>query len=122
VSRVWVEVSPGRQRLVEVDTPATGGSNAPFIRREHLSPKARRALRIQLGRDFDSESSLRAYLKQNDMRLIDKGEKVDKDRKTREAWLKDTKPGQRKGGPHVGSHGYNHWAWLLALGLGPFLV
>ncbi len=109
MSLIWVEVAPGRQRLIDAGVKTAAGSNAPYIRPEHLSPKARRALRIQLGRDFDSESSLRAYLKANDLRLIDKGEKVDKDRKTREAWLKDTKPGERKGGPHVGSHGYNHW-------------
>lgn len=106
---VWVEVAPGRQRLVDTGAKVADDATGVYVRPEHLSPRARRALRIQLGRDFDSESSLRSYLKANDMRLIDKGEKVDKVRRSREEWIKGTKPGERGKAPHVMPSGYSHY-------------
>lgn len=108
--RVWVDVGPGRQRLVDVDAKPVKGVSAPYVRPEHLSPKARRALRLQLGRDFDSESSLRAYLRDHDMRFVDKGDNQDKGRKRMQEFMRETRPGDpiRQHPPWVRRGGTRH--------------
>ena len=80
-----------------MDTAATAPASAevPFIRKEHLSLKERKGLRLQLGRDFDSRSSLEAYMKDHDMRFIDKGDRQDRARVRMKEWMRDTEPGNR---------------------------
>lgn len=111
MSLVWVKTGAGREVLVDTGKiPVTkSGKHSVYVRPEHLSAKARRALKIQLGVDIDSESSLRRYMKDHDLRFVDRGEKVDKDGKTRKEWIKDTRPGERGRNPTAKSHGYSHW-------------
>ena len=94
MANVWVPVGAGRWRLVDTGATAVASrQGAPFVRNERLSPKARKALKVQLGRDFDSESSLRAYMKDNDLRFIDPGDNQDKGRKRMAEFMRETKPG-----------------------------
>jgi hypothetical protein len=107
--KVWVEVAPGRSRLVDTDErPEALRVAAPFVRQERLTAKSRKKLKMQLGRDFDSESQLRAYMRDNGMRFIDNGEKCDDVRRKRKDWLRNTKPGERGKNPFVGPMGYGH--------------
>ena len=88
---IWVEVVPGRWRLVDDKKKSSEPAPcSPFVRNERLSPKARRALKIQTGRDFDSESAARAYMRENNLRIVEGGEG-----RSRKRWVKGTKPGDR---------------------------
>lgn len=108
--RRWVQVTEGRWRLVDGDGPPSDPKKpAPFVRNEHIDPAERRKLAIQLGENFDSESALRRYLKDNGMRLRERGDKMDTIRKARKEWLRDTKPGQRGRNPVAGPNGYSHY-------------
>lgn len=109
MSLVWVDVGAGRQRLVETNQRHTTDSSAPYVRPDRLTAKARRALAIQLGVSFDSESALRRHMKDNGLRFVDRGEKVDKVRRSREEWIAGTEPGKRGKAPHVRSTGYAHY-------------
>jgi len=106
---IWVEVVPGRWRLVDDKKKSADPSvPAPFVRNERISPEERRKLGIQLGENFDSESSYRRYLKENGLRQREKGDRLDQIRDARKAWFKDTKPGQRGKNPIAGPMGYSH--------------
>jgi hypothetical protein len=113
VARAWIQVGEGRWRLVDTGATAEGtrdnARSTPYVRPERLSAKARRALKIQLGVDIDSESALRAHMRDNDLRFVDRGEAVDKTRAERQRWLKETKPGDRGQSPVAKEHGYSHW-------------
>lgn len=96
----WVKVGEGREVLMD-DTPKPEAKSAPFVRNERLSPKAKRALEIQTGRKFDSESSVRAYLRDNDLRIVEGSEG-----RERRKWIKGTKPGDRGKYHHTNHLGY----------------
>ena len=104
---VWVKTAEGRERLVDLDFKAKSDRN--ISRRETLTAKARRALRIQLGRDFTTESELRAHMKQNNLRFVDRGEPQEIARRGTEEYLRDTRPGKRGKNPIAKAHGYSHW-------------
>jgi hypothetical protein len=109
VAKAWIEIAPGRYRLVDTGATAVASRvDAPFVRNEHISPEERRKLALQLGERFDSESALRRYMKDNGLRLREKGDRMDKIRTARKAWLADTKPGQRGKNPIAGPRGYSH--------------
>lgn len=102
----WVKVAEGREVLVPDDYEEPKSVAAPFVRNEHLSAKQRRALRIKLGRDFTSVSELRAHMRDNDLRHVEKGDAVDRASTLRREWIRDTKPGQRGRNPACGPKGY----------------
>ena len=104
----WVEIRAGRWMLVS-DEPKSKGDpgRAPLVRNEHLTARAKRALYLQTGKKFDSESQVRAYLRDNNLRIEEKGEPNDIMRREDKKWLRDTKPGQREKNPLIGFRGYH---------------
>lgn len=80
--------------LVDLDAlPPSEDKN--LTRRDTLTEKERRGLKLQLGRDFDSMSQVRAYMKLHDFRFIDKGDRQDRARQRMKEWARETKPGER---------------------------
>lgn len=102
---IWVEVVPGRWRLVDDKKKTDPAVAAPFVRQERLSAAARRTLKIQTGKDFDSESAARAYMRDNNLRIVERGEA-----RSRREWIKGTKPGDR--GQYAGKT--NHLGYGVA--------
>ena len=106
---VWVDTGAGRQRLVDTGKSEEKSKHSVYVRPDHLSAKVRRALKIQLGVDIDSESALRAHMRANDLRFVDRGESVDKVGRTRKEWLRETRAGDRGKNPVAKTNGYSHW-------------
>ena len=110
MARVWVEVGAGRWRLMDADDGAsTTTEAAPFVRPDRIGKDEQRKIALQLGVRVDSESALRRHLKDNGMRLRESGDRMDKIRKERKQWLRDTEPGKRGKNPTAGPSGYSHY-------------
>lgn len=96
MSGKWIPIGAGRWRLVDTSATAVASrSDAPAILSDHLSLKERRGLKMQLGRDFDSRSRLNAYMKDHDMRFVEKNDRQDRGYRRMKEWIRDTKPGDR---------------------------
>ena len=100
----WVDAGAGRKRLVDMDAVAVQ-SDRNTTHRDTLTAKDRRSLKLQLGRDFDSMSAVRAYMKLHDFRFIDKGDRQDRARTRMKEWIRDTKPGERGRTPFKSTRG-----------------
>ena len=102
----WVDVGAGRQRLVDLDFK--GNADAPLTRRDTLTQKERRGLYLQTGKKFGTMSECRAYMKANDMRFIDRGDRQDRARKRMKEYMRDTKPGDRGRAPFLSKDSKRH--------------
>ena len=100
----WIKTAEGREVLVDLDFKG-GLADKNLTRRDTLTAKEHRGLKLQLGRDFDSMSQVRAYMKANDMRFIDKGDRQDRARTRMKDWMKNTKPGERGRTPFSSTRG-----------------
>ena len=104
MKREWIQIANGRWRLVDMDA-APKATDRNLTRRDTLTAREKRGLYLQTGQRFGSMSECRAYMKANDMRFIDKGDRQDRARTRMKEWVRDTSPGNRGREPFKSTRG-----------------